>query len=25
MLMANGCWEFGDEGVEAKATGGAED
>jgi len=25
MLMANGCWEFGDEGAEVRATGSAED
>jgi hypothetical protein len=25
MLMANGCWECGDEGAEAQATGRAED
>jgi len=25
MLMANGCWAFGDEGVEAKTTGRTED
>ena len=25
MLMANGCWEFGDEGTEGQATGSDED
>jgi len=25
MLMANGCWAFGDEGADAQATGNAED
>ena len=25
VLMANGCWEFGDEGAKAPASGSAED